>query len=72
MHRVLHVQIVLFKLQDCLLLKICYGKFCFVNYWYKIGLSENKRTTSVTRTIKYSLDYTAMVSFFLLRYTLFL
>ena len=43
MQGVLYVQIVLFKLLDSLIrmfqgplfLKICYGKFCFVNYLVK-------------------------------------
>ena len=33
-----------------LFLKICYGKFCFINYLVNKGISENKKT-SVTRTI---------------------
>ena len=68
MQGVLYVQIVLFKLLDSLMFQgqisktnfeNFYGKLCFVNYLVnKKGLSS-----SVTRTIKYSLDYTVMVSF---------
>ena len=80
MQGVLYVQIVLFKLQ-CLLnvlgtlfLNICYGKFCFVNYLVnkKTLTPKIKKRSSVTRTIKYSLDYTVMVSFFLLTYSFFI
>ena len=74
---VLYVQIV-FKLKDSLMIwELCFWKFDMESFVLLIckqkdSHSENKKKTiSVTWTIKYSLDYTVMVSFFLLRYTLF-
>ena len=49
--------------------KICYGKFCLVNYLIikstlTLKIKNPQKTNSVAKTIKCSIDYTVMVSFF--------
>ena len=61
-----------FKTPQCFRDFVFEMESCFVNYLVKKDPhSENKKISSVTRTIKYSLDYTIMVSFFVLRYSSF-